>query len=95
MTRPTTSIATTIGDVLTFRTMLSPFLLQLLFWAGIGGCLYGTYVLVTLEHWAWWMALLFGPILTRVIFERALLAFRSYERLSEIAELGRRRETTV
>ena len=78
-----------IRDVLAFRSMLSPYLLQLLFWAGIGGCLYGTYVLVTLDHWAWWLALTFGPILTRVIFERALIAFRTYERLNDLVELNR------
>ena len=71
-------------NVLTFRTMVSPFVLQVLFWAGIGGCLYGTFVLVSLGHWAWWMALVFGPLLTRVIFERALIAFRSYDRLCEL-----------
>ncbi len=87
------SVAATVGDVLRFRTMLSPFLLQILFWAGIGGCLYGTYVLLSLEHWAWWLALIFGPVLTRVIFERVLVAFRTYERLDELVEQGRGRET--
>lgn len=72
-------------DVLTFRTMVSPIVLQLLFWAGIGGCVYGTYVLYSLDNGLWWMPLVFGTLMTRVIFERALIAFRSYDRLSEIA----------
>lgn len=74
-----------LRDVLTFRKMVSPFVLQILFWAGIGGTLYGTYVLIELEHWAWWLALVFGLLLTRVIFERAILSFRTYDRLTEIA----------
>ena len=74
-----------IQRILSFQKMISPFLLQILFWAGIGGVLYGTYVLVKLEQWAWWLALVFGSLLTRVIFERAMLSFRSYDRLVEIA----------
>jgi len=71
--------------ILSFQKMISPFLFQILFWAGIGGVLYGTYVLIKLEQWAWWLALIFGSLLTRVIFERAMLLFRSYDRLVEIA----------
>lgn len=70
---------------LTFETMVSPVVLQVLFWAGIGGTFYGAYLLFTLDHWAWWMALVFGTLLTRVIFEFAMLSFRAYDRLSEIA----------
>jgi hypothetical protein len=74
-------------DFFTFKTMVSPTVLQVLFWAGIGGCIYGSYVLVKLDNWAWWMPLIFGTLVTRVIFERAILAFRSYLRLSEIADI--------
>ena len=74
-----------LKDILAFRTMVSPIVLQILFWMGIGGCFYGSYVLLTLGNWAWWMALVFGVLVTRVLFERAIIAFRSYDRLSEIA----------
>lgn len=75
-----------LKDVLSFRTMISPAVLQVLFWAGIGGCLYGSWVLLQLGNWAWWTALVFGVLVTRVIFERAIIAFRSYDRLTEIAD---------
>ena len=71
--------------ILSFQKMISPALLQILFWGGIGGVLYGTYTLILLEQWAWWMALLFGTLLVRVIFERAILSFRTYDRLDEIS----------
>ena len=74
-----------LKDILAFRTMVSPIVLQILFWTGIGGCVYGSYVLLTLGNRAWWMALVFGVLVTRVLFERAIIAFRSYDRLSEIA----------
>jgi len=73
-------------DILTFRRMISPFVLQILFWAGVAGSLFGSYVLYTLGNWAWIFPLLLGPLLVRVIFEGALLSFRMYDRLSEIAE---------
>lgn len=74
-----------IIDILTFKTMVSPLLLQILFWAGIAGCVYGTYFLLSRDNWAWWTPLVFGTLLTRVIVERAIIAFRSYDKLREIA----------
>lgn len=73
-------------EILTFERMIAPVLLQVLFWGGIGGTLYGTWVLLQLGHWAWWMALIFGTLVTRVIFEGAILSFRIYDRLGEIRD---------
>lgn len=80
-----------IIDVLLFKIMIAPIILQILFWAGIGGTLYGTYVLYNMDHWAWPFPLFLGTLLVRVIFEMALLNFRIYSRLSEISHhLGSR-----
>ena len=73
-----------IRDILGFRTMISPIILQLLFWAGIAGTLYGTYILYNLENWAWPFPLVFGPLILRVYFEMTMLSFRSYDRLGTI-----------
>lgn len=73
-----------LWEFLTFKRMASGAVLQLLFWAGIAGCLYGTYVLYMLGNWAWPFPLLLGPLVVRVAFERAIIAFRSYDRLSAI-----------
>lgn len=40
-------------DILLFRRMVAPVVLQILFWGGIGGTLYGAMVLYSLGHWAW------------------------------------------
>ena len=72
-------------DVLSFRRTVSPYLLQVLFWAGIGGVLYGSWILFERDHWAWWISLVFGSLVTQVLFERAILAFQTYERMNEIA----------
>ena len=73
-------------DILFFRRMVAPFVLQILFWAGIGGTLYGTWVLILLGNWAWPLAPIFGILGTRVFFESAILAFRTYDRLCEIRD---------
>jgi len=73
-----------IWETLIFRRMVSPVVLQLLFWAGVAGSLYGSYVLINLGNWAWPFPLVLGPLVVRVIFERAILAFRTYDRLGQI-----------
>ena len=78
---------TAFVEFLSFRRMASPILLQILFWAGIAGSFYGTYVLIQLENKAWPFPLIFGPLIVRVIFERAIIAFRTYDRLSEIQKV--------
>ncbi len=61
-----------------------PYALQVLFWAGIGGTLYGTWWLYTHENWAWIMALVFGILLTRLIFESFILRYQTYLCLQDI-----------
>ena len=73
-------------ELLTFRRMIAPLILQILFWGAIGGVLYGTYVLMVLGIWAWPLALVFGTLAVRVAFELSILAFRAYDRLGEIRD---------
>ena len=76
-----------VSRFLTFKTMLSPVLLQVLFWAGLAGTLYGTWVLYRLENPIWPIPLIAGPILVRVIFERAILAFQSFDEMVRVRRL--------
>ncbi|MCP4304523.1 MAG: hypothetical protein GY788_06525 [bacterium] len=41
---------------------------------------------MTHDHWAWWIALVVGTLLTRVIFEFGLLAFRHYDCVVDIRD---------
>jgi hypothetical protein len=86
-TTPPDNRWTWIRDFLAFKHMVAPALLQVLFWAGIAGTLYGTWVLIQLGNWAWWLALIFGTLGTRVLFEIAILGFRIFDRLTEIRDL--------
>jgi len=73
-----------LKDYLLFNNFIMPFALQLLFWAGIVGTLYGTWWLYTHDNWAWIMSLIFGPLLTRLIFESFILRYQTYICLVEI-----------
>mgnify|MGYP000942980216 CR=1 FL=1 len=73
-------------DYLLFRKFIMPVALQFLFWAGIGGTFYGTWWLYSHENWAWIPALVFGTLLTRLIFEGFLLRYQTYTLLSEVRD---------
>lgn len=76
----------TLKEFLLFRKYVTPIALQILFWAGIGGTLYGSWWLYAHDNWAWIMALLFGTLGTRVIFEGLMLKYRTYHILQKIQE---------
>jgi|GEM_PF-756962 len=73
-------------EYLLFRKYVMPSVLQVLFWAGIGGTLYGTWWLYTHDNWAWIMSLIFGTLVTRLIFESLLIKYQTYILLKKINE---------
>ena len=73
-----------LKDYLQFNRFIMPFALQFLFWSGIAGVLYGSWWLYSHDNWAWKMAIVFGPLLTRLIFESFMLRYQSYQRLAAI-----------
>ncbi len=73
-------------DVLLFRRMVAPALLQLLFWAAIGGTCYGAWWLYSHGNDVWWVALVFGTLMCRLLFEFGIIAFRSYDALCAIRD---------
>ena len=74
----------TLKDYLLFKKLIMPYALQVLFWAGIGGTLYGAWWLYIHENWAWILALVFGTLLTRLIFESFTLRYQTYLCLQDI-----------
>lgn len=73
-----------LKNYLLFKKFMMPFVLQFLFWGGIGGVLYGSYWLYANENWAWIMALVFGILLTRLIFESLIIRYQTYICLRDI-----------
>ncbi len=73
-------------EYLLFKKFIMPVALQWLFWAGIGGTLYGTWRLYSHDNWAWIMSLTFGTLMTRLLFESFILRYQTYVCLKEIRE---------
>jgi hypothetical protein len=71
-------------NYLLFRKFIMPFALQFLFWAGIAGTFYGSWWLFTNDNWAWILSLIFGILITRLIFESFMLRYQTYLCLTEI-----------
>jgi len=71
-------------DILLFRRLVAPVILQVLFWAGFVGNCYGSWWLFSHDHWAWWIALIGGLLLTRLLFEMSMVMFRSHEQLAAL-----------
>ncbi len=75
-------------EFLTFRRMLGPFMLQVLFWV----CAAILVVMIPVEMdldppMLEWVAVVFCVLALRLAFELILLVFRCYDRLGEIRKL--------
>ncbi len=75
-----------VKEYFLFRKFITPIALQFLFWGGIGGVLYGTWWLYVHNNWAWIMALVFGTLMTRLIFENFILRYQTYLLLKEVRD---------
>ena len=74
-----------IWEFLTFRRMIGPFILQIMFWAAalvlVG---FGLTELRSGEIFTGLLVIVFGVLVLRIVFELTLLAFRMYDRLGQI-----------
>ncbi len=74
-----------IREFLTFRRMIGPFILQLLFWAAaLFVVAFGLRELDSGDRLVGWAVMILGVLGLRVFFELVLLAFRMYDRLGQI-----------
>lgn len=81
----------TLKDYVLFKKFIMPVALQFLFWSGVAGTLYGTWWLYTNGNWAWFLCLVFGLLITRLIFEGFILRYQTYILLTQINQrLGER-----
>ena len=78
-------------DFLAFRTMITPVIIQILFWVGVALCIiFGIgYILVGSRYGAagplyGLMLLIFGPLVVRIYCEILIIFFRINETLTEI-----------
>ena len=85
-----------MGDFLAFRRMITPVIIQVLFWAGVLACvILGVETIFVSGGEArsallGWGLLLVGPFVVRLFCEAMILFFRMNETLTEIREELRR-----
>lgn len=72
-------------DFLVFRHMLTPFLVQIIFWLGVLACIVTGVVNIAHDQvWKGLQILIGGPIAVRIMCEFVILFFRINETLTEI-----------
>ena len=80
------------GEFLSFRKMITPVIIQILFWIGVVACVVGGIVSIVLSFSTrspllilyGLLILVLGPILVRVYCELLILFFRMNDTLNEI-----------
>ncbi|NBD95305.1 MAG: DUF4282 domain-containing protein [Gammaproteobacteria bacterium] len=83
------------GDFLAFRRFATPFLIQLVFWAGtLAFVIWGAGLIAAADHawretdtamvWAGIGVMLIGPAVLRIAGELVMVVFRIYERLDAL-----------
>jgi len=90
-----------MNDFLVFRKMITPMVIQILFWIGVGICV--IWGLITLVNGATssyggggqvllgLVVLLIGPLLVRIYCELLILLFRMNETLTDISNSVRQK----
>ena len=71
-------------DLVTFRRMIAPILLQIMFWPAAFACIYYSVWLIREVTSIGWVPLIVGTLFVRVLFEVMILLFRVFEKLSDI-----------
>lgn len=79
-----------MGDFLAFRKMITPLVIQVLFWLGVvGAVLMGLFTLVTadgLQKIVGLGILVGGPFVVRIYCELLIVLFKIHESLTDIAD---------
>ena len=74
-----------ISDFLSFRKMVTPIIIQGLFWVGVAISVLGGLVsMFRVGFFAGLLTIIIGPIITRIYCELLILFFRMNETLTEI-----------
>lgn len=85
--------ANAIQDVVFFRLMVTPFLIQFFFWVGVVVCICGGLMMIiqsldvrgrTWEFLEGLFVMLFGPLYVRCICELCIIQFRIHSELKQM-----------
>ena len=79
-----------MGDFLSFRRMVSPTIIQVLFWIGVVATILAGLSMIANRQPAGWLVLVMGPLFVRIVSEMLILFFRINETLTDIRNDGRK-----
>ena len=89
-----------MSDFLSFRTMITPVIIQIIFWVGVVLCIIFGLAAIFVgsqygERGVVWgvLVLIFGPVLVRIYCEILIIFFRINETLTEIKHTLEERRT--
>lgn len=71
-------------ELVAFRRMIAPVLLQIMFWPAAIASIYYSIWLIRQGNSIGWVPLIVGTLFVRVVFEALILFFRIFEKLSDI-----------
>ena len=79
-----TFTGSTFGDFLRSRLMITPILIQVIFWIGVGLCVIGGLVAIARGEVSGVVVLLLGPLVVRIYCELLIVIFKILEALTAI-----------
>lgn len=82
-------------EFLSFHTMLTPVIIQILFWVGVAVCVIAGIFLIGAGKIQGLLLILLGPVVVRVYCEILIIFFRIHDTLSDIKDLLEERRGTL
>ena len=79
-----------MNDIINFRKMITPIIIQALFWLGVVGCIVYGIGMMQVSFLLGLVTMVAGVIMVRVYCELLILLFKMNDTLSEIRDNTRR-----
>lgn len=74
-----------VKDFLSFKTMITPAVIQIIFWLGVGSAvIWGLYSMFAINFLSGFLTLIVGPIAVRIYCELLIVFFRINTSLHEM-----------
>jgi len=83
-----------VKEFLSFHTMLTPIIIQIIFWVGVAGCVIAGIIMITVGKAQGLLIILLGPVAVRLYCEILIIFFRINDTLAEIKEVLEERRST-
>ena len=76
-----------MDEFLSFRKMITPLFIQVIFWIGIVGIVINALMFMRFSVFTGLIILIIGPLMWRIYCELVILFFRMYEELTAIRQV--------